>query len=616
MNNNNSKQLLLNNPNLVAVRDNEEILFHVDNQFLYLYPLNIIDYANSIKNKKPIKLVVKNLKTEDIEKILDFINNAMSKDEQINRCVEFEIKDEIQNANLLEDLFKTIVDKKIKIVLNFKTYTQFNNFAKCFKYVDNFKFSIHNCKEFNKFIKKVKIKSGNSQLLFAKIYLDIKQINMYYSFVKKLKKLNFDYVLFTKNLLPDGIKNENIDLDIKYKLSKIKYKLENENFKVKLVKDFTTLYYPLFKLDKRNTRNCYASKVCNYLIDGKLYPCATRQIVSCNISLDNSKSKNYIGTKCSDCASIFENDYLEQIYKINFDRLKFVKPSDALINPLGIGTFKYLSNYKQIRNNFIIGQNLIDCNLAYNNKKTLKNLAKYIPKRKNVLLYCKLYKDIYKVEDIEKQVDEYLKILKVKSLQIVSIHSLDILKNVELIDAYKELQRLQKCGKIEHLGLCNASKEQLERIIESDIKLLTFEGVYNLVCKYYEISGVLDVCKKNNIKFIAYQPLLMSKFNLMHNSILKQLSLKYNKTISQILLNYYIMHKKMIVLVKSSNLKHIIENSNYDFYIKDEDYLTLDDLNDKITFKIDFNDGENKVYLLSYKILKNLGNNADNLKWF
>ena len=108
----------------------------------------------------------------------------------------------------------------------------------------------------------------------------------------------------------------------------------------------------------------------------------------------------------------------------------------------------------------------------------------------------------------------------------------------------------------------------------------------------------------------------MSKFNLMHNSILKQLSLKYNKTISQILLNYYIMHKKMIVLVKSSNLKHIIENSNYDFYIKDEDYLTLDDLNDKITFKIDFNDGENKVYLLSYKILKNLGNNADNLKWF
>lgn len=608
MNNMNPKQILFNNPNLVAVSNNKEIIFDTDNQFLYMYPLNIIDYVNSIKNKKPIKLVVKNFKTDDSHKILKFVNNIMSDKDQLNRCVEFEIKHEIQDWNIVEHLFKIIFEKNIKIVLNFKSYLQLKDYNKVFKYVNCFKFSIYDCKGFNEALKDIKsFKKDKLQFLFAKIYLNQNQISNYYSFVKKLKKMQFDYVLFSKELIPEGQENIKIDPNIKYKLFKIKHVLEDEKFKIKLVKDLTTLYYPLFTLDDRNTKKCYASKVCNYLIEGKLYPCATKQILANNVLIENVESKKYIGTKCLDCASIFENDYLDKILKHGFNELKFINLTTPTIHPLGIGTFKFKSNYKQIKNSFIMGQNLIDCNLAYNNGKTLKNIAKYIRReQKNPLLYCKLYKTISKIEDIETQINEYLKILKVRSLNIVSIHSLDILKNIDLLEVYKELKRLQNVGKIKYLGLCNTNKEQLEQILKSGIQILTFEGVYNLFCKYYEICGLLDVCRTHNIRFIAYQPLLMGKFDLKQNILLKELAEKYDKTIPQILLNYYILHKDMMVLVKSSNLNHIIENSNYDFYIDDADYSKLDKMNINKNLDVNFDTGNNKVYLLSYKELKNV----------
>lgn len=604
--NNNSKKLLFDNPNLVAVSSDREYIFDVDNQFLYLYPLNIIDYVKAVQNHKPIKLVVKNFQSEQIGNVKNYVDHIIDVNKCVNRCIEFEIQSCSQNSDDVHALFKFLYKRKIKIVLNFKSLNYIDKYSFVFKFVNCIKISIFDCNSFKKQLKYLKsFKKRKDQLLFAKIYLNLKQINKYHSLVKQLRTIGFDYVLFSKLLLPEGLQNVRIDERIKYRLNKIKHDFENKTFKVRLVKDFTTLYYPLFTLDERNVKHCYVSNVCNYLIDGKLYPCAARQIIKDNVQLEDEESIKYIGKKCLDCASIFENDYIDKILKTKFDDLKFKPLKFNYINPLGIGTFKFNSNYNQIKNNFIMGQNLIDCNLAYNNGKTLKVLSKYIKKEKNVILYCKLYRLISNIKDIENQVDEYLSILKAKTLDIVSIHSLEILNGIELIDVYRELKRLQNIGKIQYLGLCNTSKEQLEEIVNSGINIFCFEGVYNVFCKYYEICGVLDFCIKKDIKFIAYQPLLMGKFEIKQNALLITLSKKYNKTIPQILLNYYILHKKMYVLIKSCDMKHIIENSNYEFYIEDNDYLRLDKENINDVYNIDFDNGKNKIYLLAYKQVNN-----------
>ena len=126
--NNNSKELLFDNPNLVAVLNGKEFIFDTDNQFLYLYPLNIIDYVKAVQKHKPIKLVVKDFQSEQIENVLNYVNNVMDIDNNVNRLIEFEIQNYPQNLSEVYELFKNIYNRNIKITLNFKSLSCIKNY--------------------------------------------------------------------------------------------------------------------------------------------------------------------------------------------------------------------------------------------------------------------------------------------------------------------------------------------------------------------------------------------------------------------------------------------------------------------------------------------------------
>ena len=93
--------------------------------------------------------------------------------------------------------------------------------------------------------------------------------------------------------------------------------------------------------------------------------------------------------------------------------------------------------------------------------------------------------------------------------------------------------------------------------INANVKLDFFEGVYNLECKINESIGILDYCKKNNIEFVAYQPLRRNRTHLRNYDLLVELSRKYNKSQNQIILNWIIKEKNIKVLIKSTNCNRI-----------------------------------------------------------
>ena len=86
------------------------------------------------------------------------------------------------------------------------------------------------------------------------------------------------------------------------------------------VKDISTLYYPRFELDERNSRKCYACIMKPYLYKDKFLPCRVNKVVTdiegwYIANLDNNINENNIlkyGVTCDDCASIFENDILNE----------------------------------------------------------------------------------------------------------------------------------------------------------------------------------------------------------------------------------------------------------------------------------------------------------------
>ena len=105
-----------------------------------------------------------------------------------------------------------------------------------------------------------------------------------------------------------------------------------------------------------------------------------------------------------------------------------------------------------------------------------------------------------------------------------------------------------------------------------------FEGVYNLECKINENIGILNYCKKNNIEFVAYQPLRRNRTQLKNYDLLVELSQKYNKTQNQIILNWIMKEKKINVLIKSTNCDRIDENiKSLDFEMEENDYKRLND---------------------------------------
>lgn len=252
------------------------------------------------------------------------------------------------------------------------------------------------------------------------------------------------------------------------------------------------------------------------------------------------------------------------------------------IFPLGIGTFRIDLTQKEDSMNaliesFKLGQNYIDTSHLYENGNVMSFIGEFIKKvgRDKFFITTKIEPTVKKITDIEEQLNRYLEIMDIDYVDCLMLHSV-IFTKLPLIDTYKEMNRMVELGKAKSLGLSNSNLEQLKEVNEK-YPISIYEGVYNLECKLNENIGIIEYCKDNNIIFCAYQPLRRNRTANRNYPLLVELSEKYNKTQNQIILNWLIKHKKLNVLIKTTNSSRINENINsLNFTIDMEDYNKLD----------------------------------------
>ncbi len=201
------------------------------------------------------------------------------------------------------------------------------------------------------------------------------------------------------------------------------------------------------------------------------------------------------------------------------------------IVPIGIGTWNIdieniENDIKGLEYSYENGQNYLSLYMLYNNGKVVKSLNNYVEKldRDKIFINVNIEPTVEKIEDIEKQLDEYLEILNIEYVDNLQLHTPKATK-LPLIDTYKEMQRLVNIGKVRYLGISNCNLEQLKEINE-EVKIDFFEGVYNLECKINESIGILDYCVKNDIIFIAYQALRRNRTAKRNYPLLVELSKK------------------------------------------------------------------------------------------
>ena len=265
---------------------------------------------------------------------------------------------------------------------------------------------------------------------------------------------------------------------------------------------------------------------------------------------------------------------------------------------IGIGTWKvdpdnFEKDIEALKYSFELGQNYLPLSMLYNNGKVVEKMKEYIKLigRENLFICANLERYVEKIEDVEQQLNNYLKILDIDYIDCFQIHTFAVCK-ISMLDIYKEIDRFVRLGKVKYIGVSNVNLEQLKEINQI-CKVDFFEGVYNLDCKYYENEGLIEYCKENDILFTAYQPLRRNKIALKNYEFLKQLAEKYNKTQNQLMINWKVKEKEIMPLIKSTNKDRIKENIEaLDFQMEKADYEKLNKFqNEKInSIEINWNE--------------------------
>lgn len=257
------------------------------------------------------------------------------------------------------------------------------------------------------------------------------------------------------------------------------------------------------------------------------------------------------------------------------------------INPIGIGTFRIdLTNptdsLKALNYSFNNGQNYIDTSHLYENGNNLIFLSDFFKQinRENIFITTNLERYIEQVADIERQLDNYLKLMKLDYVDGLQLHT-PLATKIPLLDTFAAMNELVKKGKVRFLSSSNMTLEDLQ-LVQSNFKLFGFSGPFNFECRIYEKIGVLDYCAKENIKFIAYQPLRRNRTASREYPLLVELSQKYGKTQNQIILNWIIKEKKLSTLLKTTNISNIKDNlESLNFSMNVEDIQKMNDFESK-----------------------------------
>lgn len=119
-----------------------------------------------------------------------------------------------------------------------------------------------------------------------------------------------------------------------------------------------------------------------------------------------------------------------------------------------------------------------------------------------------------------------LKMLRTDSIFLYQLHASD--ENVPIEDSIGELTRLQREGKIQHIGVSNFRQDELEVAM----KVARIETVQNKCNPNQQTdikNGLIRFCAENDIAYFAYSPVggLHGHRVLSQNPVLAELSKKY-----------------------------------------------------------------------------------------
>ncbi|CAH1105232.1 unnamed protein product [Psylliodes chrysocephalus] len=264
----------------------------------------------------------------------------------------------------------------------------------------------------------------------------------------------------------------------------------------------------------------------------------------------------------------------------------------------GLGTWKSQPGEvaQAVKDAIDIGYRQIDCAWIYGNEKEVGEALKAkfsdgTVKREDLYITSKLWNTFHRPDLVSKALKETLNNLGLEYLDLYLIHwpmaykeeaesfprredGTVIFSDVDYVDSWKEMEKLQQQGLIKSIGLSNFNKRQIERVLAiAKVKPVNLQ----VECHpYLNQSKLIEFCKSKDIIVTAYSPLGSGDAKLLDDPKLKELATKYKKTPAQIILRYQI-DRGNIVIPKSVTKSRLQQNFEiFDFSLTKEDVAYID----------------------------------------
>lgn len=130
----------------------------------------------------------------------------------------------------------------------------------------------------------------------------------------------------------------------------------------------------------------------------------------------------------------------------------------------------------------------------------------------------------------------------------------------DLREQMKAMNELVDQGLIRHIGVCNFNSQSL-KLAQSFSKhqIVANQVHYNLIFREPERDGLVEYCQQNDVMLVAWRPVQFWQLS-DEIELLKDFREKYQKSDSQIAINWLLSQKNVVTLFKSCSHEHILEN--------------------------------------------------------
>ncbi|MBN2299569.1 MAG: aldo/keto reductase [Acholeplasmataceae bacterium] len=229
---------------------------------------------------------------------------------------------------------------------------------------------------------------------------------------------------------------------------------------------------------------------------------------------------------------------------------------------------------KELSSAIELGYRLIDTAIYYRNEAVIgKAVKESNVHRSDFFITSKIPADkaFTDTDEIVRHfVKQSLKEIDLDYIDLYLIH-FPLESNEENLRVWRILETFVFQGLIKSIGVSNFNIDQLAYLIKHARIKPVLNQFQSFPGKHQQ--SLIDFCKDNHVIPEAYQS--FAKLDAQIKDTLIELAKPYNKTWSQVILNYQV-NEGLVVIPKSHNKQHQFENIDiFDFELSDKDRMTI-----------------------------------------